>query len=144
MHIFSHWMFVVFCRLIGANWRCLFLFSYGVFGANISSQAMLFAKSGLELLILSIFQGQNQFIYPLTWVLVAALIVTALLQVTNCKNRRKVWMLHVLFTNQERDTVSLTDFNSCITWTRVFPCATPSFLFRSTFVPSTLAACSMD
>ncbi|KAJ2955897.1 hypothetical protein NQZ79_g8180 [Umbelopsis isabellina] len=54
--------------------------SYGVFGANISSQAMLFAKSGLELLILSIFQDQNQFIYPLTWLLVAALIVTALLQ----------------------------------------------------------------
>lgn len=55
--------------------------SYGVFGANISSQAMLFAKSGLELLILSIFQDQNQFIYPLTWLLVAALVVTALLQV---------------------------------------------------------------
>jgi hypothetical protein len=53
-----------------------------VFGANISSQAMLFAKSGIELLILSIFQGQNQFIYPLTWLLVAALIVTALLQVS--------------------------------------------------------------
>jgi hypothetical protein len=57
-----------------------------VFGANISSQAMLFAKSGLELLILSIFQGQNQFIYPLTWLLVAALIVTALLQVKKKKN----------------------------------------------------------
>lgn len=68
-------------------WKsCLTFFqSYGVFGANISSQAMLFAKSGLELLILSIFHGENQFIYPLTWVLVAALIVTALLQVTNKK-----------------------------------------------------------
>ncbi|CAO3679522.1 unnamed protein product [Umbelopsis vinacea] len=62
------------------NIKSLLGISYGVFGANISSQAMLFAKSGLELLILSIFQGQNQFIYPLTWVLVAALIVTALLQ----------------------------------------------------------------
>ncbi|KAL1927953.1 hypothetical protein VTP01DRAFT_3358 [Rhizomucor pusillus] len=54
--------------------------SYGVFGANISSQAMLFAKSGLELLILTIFYHDNQFIYPLTWVLVLALIFTAILQ----------------------------------------------------------------
>ncbi|KAI8967134.1 hypothetical protein BDF20DRAFT_830065 [Mycotypha africana] len=54
--------------------------SYGVFGANISSQAMLFAKSGLELLILTLFHGENQFIYPLTWVIVLALIFTALLQ----------------------------------------------------------------
>ena len=55
--------------------------SYGVFGANISSQAMLFAKSGLELLILSVFHHDNQFIYPLTWVLVLALVFTAILQV---------------------------------------------------------------
>ncbi|ORX58960.1 hypothetical protein DM01DRAFT_1366216 [Hesseltinella vesiculosa] len=54
--------------------------SFGVFGANISSQAMLFAKSGLELLILTVFHGDNQFIYPLTWVLVLALICTAVLQ----------------------------------------------------------------
>ncbi|KAI8342432.1 magnesium transporter NIPA-domain-containing protein [Chlamydoabsidia padenii] len=54
--------------------------SFGVFGANISSQAMLFAKSGLELLILTVFHGDNQFIYPLTWVLVIALIFTAVLQ----------------------------------------------------------------
>ncbi|CAO3599787.1 unnamed protein product [Absidia cylindrospora] len=54
--------------------------SYGVFGANISSQAMLFAKSGLELLILTVFHGDNQFIYPLTWILVLALIFTAVLQ----------------------------------------------------------------
>lgn len=61
----------------------LFVFSFGVFGANISSQAMLFAKSGLELLILTVFHGDNQFIYPLTWVLVIALIFTAVLQVGN-------------------------------------------------------------
>ncbi|KAI8092535.1 magnesium transporter NIPA-domain-containing protein [Halteromyces radiatus] len=54
--------------------------SFGVFGANISSQAMLFAKSGLELLILTVFHGENQFIYPLTWVIVIALIFTAVLQ----------------------------------------------------------------
>ncbi|CAO3579761.1 unnamed protein product [Absidia cylindrospora] len=54
--------------------------SFGVFGANISSQAMLFAKSGLELLILTVFHGENQFIYPLTWALVLALIFTAVLQ----------------------------------------------------------------
>ncbi|CAO3607456.1 unnamed protein product [Cunninghamella blakesleeana] len=54
--------------------------SYGVLGANISSQAMLFAKSGIELLIVTVFNGDNQFIYPLTWVLVLALIFTAILQ----------------------------------------------------------------
>ncbi|KAI7906015.1 magnesium transporter [Cokeromyces recurvatus] len=54
--------------------------SYGLLGANISSQAMLFAKSGLELLLLTIFHHENQFIYPLTWFIVFALIVTALLQ----------------------------------------------------------------
>lgn len=54
--------------------------SYGVFGANISSQAMLFAKSGLELLILTIFQHDNQFIYPLTWAILFALAFTAVLQ----------------------------------------------------------------
>lgn len=59
----------------------LLLCSYGVFGANISSQAMLFAKSGLELLLISVFGDDNQFIYPLTWVLVLALIFTAVLQV---------------------------------------------------------------
>ncbi|KAI9478345.1 MAG: magnesium transporter [Benjaminiella poitrasii] len=54
--------------------------SYGMFGANISSQAMLFAKSGLELLLLTVFHHENQFIYPLTWLIVLALIITALLQ----------------------------------------------------------------
>lgn len=47
---------------------------------NISSQSLLFAKSGLELLILTLIHGQNQFKYFLTWVLVAIMIVTALLQ----------------------------------------------------------------
>lgn len=42
---------------------------------------MLFAKSGLELLILSVFHHDNQFVYPLTWVLVLALLFTAVLQV---------------------------------------------------------------
>ncbi|KAI8993746.1 magnesium transporter NIPA-domain-containing protein [Pilobolus umbonatus] len=54
--------------------------SYGVFGANISSQAMLFAKSGLELLLLTLFHHDNQFIYPLTWFIVLALVVTSILQ----------------------------------------------------------------
>jgi hypothetical protein len=56
--------------------------SYGVLGANISSQAMLFAKSGLELLLLTVFHHDNQFIYPLTWMIVFALIFTAVIQVT--------------------------------------------------------------
>ncbi|KAG1046803.1 hypothetical protein G6F46_010363 [Rhizopus delemar] len=54
--------------------------SYGVLGANISSQAMLFAKSGLELLLLTVVHHDNQFIYPLTWVILFALVFTAILQ----------------------------------------------------------------
>lgn len=47
---------------------------------------MLFAKSGLELLILTVFQHDNQFIYPLTWAIVFALVFTAVLQVcTHCR-----------------------------------------------------------
>lgn len=56
-------------------------YSYGVLGANISSQAMLFAKSGLELLLLTVVHHDNQFIYPLTWVILFALVFTAILQV---------------------------------------------------------------
>ncbi|CAO3659293.1 unnamed protein product [Umbelopsis ramanniana] len=54
--------------------------SYGMLSGNISSQSLLFAKSGLELLILTLIHGQNQFKYFLTWVLVVIMIVTALLQ----------------------------------------------------------------
>ncbi|KAJ2959504.1 hypothetical protein NQZ79_g5017 [Umbelopsis isabellina] len=54
--------------------------SYGMLSGNISSQSLLFAKSGLELLILTIFHGENQFKYFLTWALVAIMIITALLQ----------------------------------------------------------------
>jgi uncharacterized membrane protein len=54
--------------------------SYGMLSGNISSQSLLFAKSGVELLILTIFHGENQFKYFLTWVLVVIMIITALLQ----------------------------------------------------------------
>jgi uncharacterized membrane protein len=54
--------------------------SYGMLSGTISSQSLLFAKSGLELLILTIFHGENQFKYFLTWVLVVIMIITALLQ----------------------------------------------------------------
>lgn len=64
--------------------------SYGVLGANISSQAMLFAKSGLELLILSVFHHDNQFVYPLTWAIVFALAFTAILQVGKKKKHKTV------------------------------------------------------
>ena len=55
--------------------------SYGCVGGMISSQSLLFAKSGIELLLLSIFNCENQFNRPLSWFLAVALIVTALLQV---------------------------------------------------------------
>jgi len=55
--------------------------SYGCVGGMISSQSLIFAKSGIELLLLSIFNCENQFNQPLSWFIVVALAVTALLQV---------------------------------------------------------------
>ncbi|KAF9203042.1 hypothetical protein BGZ49_006872 [Haplosporangium sp. Z 27] len=54
--------------------------SYGCVGGMLSSQALLFAKSAIELLMLTILDGKNQFENPLSWFLVIALITTALLQ----------------------------------------------------------------
>ncbi|KAF9353780.1 hypothetical protein BGX26_008450 [Mortierella sp. AD094] len=54
--------------------------SYGCVGGMLSSQALLFAKSAIELLMLTILEGKNQFENPLSWFLVIALITTALLQ----------------------------------------------------------------
>ncbi|KAG0198345.1 hypothetical protein BGX28_008240 [Mortierella sp. GBA30] len=54
--------------------------SYGCVSGMLSSQALLFAKSAIELLMLTILQGQNQFHSPLSWFLVMALITAALLQ----------------------------------------------------------------
>ncbi|KAG0325325.1 hypothetical protein BGZ99_000781 [Dissophora globulifera] len=54
--------------------------SYGCVGGMLSSQALLFAKSAIELLMLTILEGKNQFENPLSWFLVIALITAALLQ----------------------------------------------------------------
>ncbi|OBZ91676.1 putative magnesium transporter NIPA8 [Choanephora cucurbitarum] len=81
-HVLEYWMELRPYDWISAipDLKMYLGISYGVLGANISSQAMLFAKSGLELLILTLFQHDNQFIYPLTWAIVLALILTAILQ----------------------------------------------------------------
>ena len=57
--------------------------SYGCVGGMISSQSLLFAKSGIELLVLTIIYRENQFNQPLSWIIVIMLAVTALLQVIN-------------------------------------------------------------
>ncbi|KAL9544448.1 hypothetical protein MBANPS3_007626 [Mucor bainieri] len=54
--------------------------SYGVLSGNISSQSILFAKSGLELIILSVVFDKNQLQYALTWILLAMMVLTAILQ----------------------------------------------------------------
>ncbi|KAF9109335.1 hypothetical protein BGX27_007741 [Mortierella sp. AM989] len=54
--------------------------SYGCVSGMLSSQALLFAKSAIELLILTIMENKNQFENPLSWFLVIALVTTALLQ----------------------------------------------------------------
>lgn len=58
--------------------------TYGMVGGMISSQSIIFAKSGIELLLLSI-SGKNQFDKPLSWIIVTALVITALLQVCSTK-----------------------------------------------------------
>lgn len=55
--------------------------SYGVLSGNISSQSILFAKSGLELIILSVVFDKNQLQYALTWILLVMMVLTAILQV---------------------------------------------------------------
>ncbi len=55
--------------------------SYGVMSGNISSQSILFAKSGLELIILSVVLDKNQLQYALTWILLTMMVMTAILQV---------------------------------------------------------------
>lgn len=56
--------------------------SFGVLSGNISSQSILFAKSGLELIILSVVFDKNQLQYALTWILLVMMILTAILQVS--------------------------------------------------------------
>ncbi|KAI8340428.1 hypothetical protein BD560DRAFT_412414 [Blakeslea trispora] len=54
--------------------------SYGVLSGNISSQSILFAKSGLELVLLSVMSDKNQLQYALTYVLLGMMLLTAILQ----------------------------------------------------------------
>ncbi|CAI2176327.1 12347_t:CDS:2 [Funneliformis geosporum] len=62
------------------NFQKVLGISYGCVGGMISGQSLLFAKSGIELLLLSIFNCDNQFNRPFSWFIVIALIVTSLLQ----------------------------------------------------------------
>ncbi|KAI8338296.1 hypothetical protein EDC96DRAFT_450159, partial [Choanephora cucurbitarum] len=54
--------------------------SFGILSGNISSQSILFAKSGLELVLLSILSDKNQLQYALTYVLLGMMLLTAILQ----------------------------------------------------------------
>ncbi|ESK88876.1 duf803 domain-containing protein [Moniliophthora roreri MCA 2997] len=64
--------------------RLMLAISYASFSGIISGMCLLFAKSGVELLILTI-QGDNQFWRWQSWVLLLALVIFALLQ---------LWYLH--------------------------------------------------
>ncbi|CAO3650591.1 unnamed protein product [Cunninghamella echinulata] len=55
--------------------------SFGVIAGNISSQSMLFAKSGIELIILTVVFKLNQLQYALTWILLIMMVLTAILQI---------------------------------------------------------------
>ncbi|KAL0078310.1 hypothetical protein F4703DRAFT_1906096 [Phycomyces blakesleeanus] len=54
--------------------------SYGILGGCVSSQSLLFAKSGVELIILTVVYKENQLQYALTWILLAMMVITAILQ----------------------------------------------------------------
>ncbi|CAO3665173.1 unnamed protein product [Rhizopus stolonifer] len=56
--------------------------SYGILAGNVSSQSILFAKSGIELILLTLFSDKNQLKHLLTYVLLIMMILTAVLQVT--------------------------------------------------------------
>jgi magnesium transporter len=64
--------------------RLLIAISYASFSGIISGMCLLFAKSGVELLLLTV-RGQNQFWRWESWMLLFALCVFALLQ---------LWYLH--------------------------------------------------
>ncbi|KAJ1968073.1 hypothetical protein IWQ62_001471 [Dispira parvispora] len=53
---------------------------YGVMSGMLCSQSLLFAKSGIELLLVSFDTGVNQFTNPLAWFILVGLIVTSLSQ----------------------------------------------------------------
>jgi len=64
--------------------RLLLALSYASFSGVISGMCLLFAKSGVELFLLTL-SGQNQFWRWQAWTLVVGLVVFALLQ---------LWYLH--------------------------------------------------
>ncbi|KAJ3865477.1 hypothetical protein EV359DRAFT_72404 [Lentinula novae-zelandiae] len=64
--------------------RLMLAISYASFSGIISGMCLLFAKSGVELLLLTV-QGHNQFWRWQSWILVLSLIIFALLQ---------LWYLH--------------------------------------------------
>ena len=64
--------------------RLFLALSYASFSGVISGMCLLFAKSGVELLLLTL-SGHNQFWRWQAWILVLALVVFALLQ---------LWYLH--------------------------------------------------
>jgi uncharacterized membrane protein len=77
--------------------------SYGVLAGNVSSQSMLFAKSGVELVILTVVSDKNQLQYPLTWILLTMMVLTAILQ------------LHYLNKGlQLCDTVIMIPISACV------------------------------
>ncbi|KAK3814289.1 MAG: magnesium transporter NIPA-domain-containing protein [Benniella sp.] len=67
-------------NLTPARIKTMLGISYGCVSGLLSSQTLLIAKSAIELLMLTLIEGDNQFENPLSWFLVVALISAALLQ----------------------------------------------------------------
>ncbi|KAI8075058.1 hypothetical protein BC940DRAFT_287327 [Gongronella butleri] len=63
-----------------ADFKILIGICFGIISGNISSQSMLFAKSGIELIILTVVFDMNQLQYALTWIILVMMVITAILQ----------------------------------------------------------------
>lgn len=76
--------------------------AYGSASGTMSGLCLLFAKTGVELLILAIVGGKNQFKRWESWMIVLALLICALLQVSRSARL-----------GQRRPCVCMSDGSSC-------------------------------
>jgi hypothetical protein len=96
--------------------------SYASFSGILSGMCLLFAKSGVELLLLTL-QGKNQFWRWQAWMLVLGLVIFALLQ---------LWYLHKALIMADPTLVCPCEYlapdNTC--WQLIAPCSSGFLLLQ--------------
>ena len=101
--------------------------SYGCVGGVLSAQCLLLAKSGIELIKVTIRDGVNQFDRPFSWFIVIATLVIALFQVIIS------YIVSSEFNSCSQNPVvnsTILQYNSSIILTRVCVTATQFFWYR--------------